>query len=317
VLVRTLLPPLRPPVSSVPPLTAPCTGCWFTSDEVRLLVNFIPRWVIILSMLALYARLYFVLFRAHRFISSQDEESSGYPTSGSRSRAVDRPPTGNLQGSYAGRQPRTTRKLKKLARLMLMYPIAYMLIWALPTSIRIYQAATGRPAPFALQTVDKACIVVQGLVDAIIYGANESSLSSWRALVFPESYPTIAGVSSSPTAILEGGADKKRPSRVLSTRFSDLDDNDSTSSFNVTMSSATNRTKADSAAGREGTSSGWQSESKEEVELQSFNSKRGSGSGITKTVEVNIFHETAAPLAVPPPVRRYSKTKQGSSFLEG
>ena len=38
-----------------------------------------------------------------------------------------------------------------------MYPVAYTLIWALPTSVRIYQATTGKPAPFALQTVDKVC----------------------------------------------------------------------------------------------------------------------------------------------------------------
>jgi hypothetical protein len=48
-----------------------------------------------------------------------------------------------------------TTVASQLARLMLMYPIAYILIWTLPTAIRIYQASTGKPAPFALQTVDK------------------------------------------------------------------------------------------------------------------------------------------------------------------
>ena len=53
---------------------------------------------------------------------------------------------------------------------MMLYPLVYMLIWALPTSIRIYQAVTGKPAGFSVATADKACIVIQGLMDAIVYG---------------------------------------------------------------------------------------------------------------------------------------------------
>jgi hypothetical protein len=76
---------------------------------------------------------------------------------------------------------------------MLLYPLAYAVIWSLPTGIRIYQSASGQPAPWQLQTVDKACIVLQGLVDAVIYGATESSLSSWRNLFFPGRFPPVAG----------------------------------------------------------------------------------------------------------------------------
>lgn len=45
--------------------------------------------------------------------------------------------------------------LKKLARQMMYYPLVYMAIWTIPTSIRIYQSVTGKPAPFAIATVDK------------------------------------------------------------------------------------------------------------------------------------------------------------------
>jgi hypothetical protein len=38
---------------------------------------------------------------------------------------------------------------------MMTYPLVYMLIWTVPTTIRIYQATTGRSAPFAVGTVDK------------------------------------------------------------------------------------------------------------------------------------------------------------------
>jgi hypothetical protein len=97
-------------------------GCWFTSDEVRLLVNFIPRWIIIIAVLAMYARLYLVLFKAHKFMSS-NEESSGHPTSGSRSRTLDgaanisgsRPMNSTSQQAYAhGRPLKTSKRLKKV-----------------------------------------------------------------------------------------------------------------------------------------------------------------------------------------------------------
>jgi hypothetical protein len=51
-------------------------GCWFTSDEVRLLVNFVPRWIIIAIMLAMYTRLYLVLYRAHSPFSSSHESTT-------------------------------------------------------------------------------------------------------------------------------------------------------------------------------------------------------------------------------------------------
>lgn len=34
----------------------------------------------------------------------------------------------------------------------------------------------------------QACVVSQGLVDAVIYGINEVSLSQWRELIFSESH---------------------------------------------------------------------------------------------------------------------------------
>lgn len=51
------------------------TGCWFTSDLTRLLVNFIQRWIIIVSILAIYIRLYFIIYKAHRGTVSDEEIS--------------------------------------------------------------------------------------------------------------------------------------------------------------------------------------------------------------------------------------------------
>ncbi|KAH8665442.1 hypothetical protein BGZ61DRAFT_561539 [Ilyonectria robusta] len=166
--------------------------CWFTSDKVRLLVNFVPRWIIIVAILAMYSRLYFFLHRAHRsFLSFGDSSSEPHGSCRTIDGAVEMrgAARGLAEGANHAAQGRygsekTIRRLKMTARLMLMYPVAYMLIWLLPTIIRIYQATRGRPAPFALQTIDKSCIVIQGLVDAVIYGMNEGSRRQWRELLF-------------------------------------------------------------------------------------------------------------------------------------
>jgi len=78
---------------------------------------------------------------------------------------------------------------------MLLYPLSYAAIWSLPTGIRIYQTISGLPAPWQLQTLDKACIVLQGLVDAIIYSTTESSLSSWRNIFLPTRFPAVSEVA--------------------------------------------------------------------------------------------------------------------------
>ncbi|KEZ41754.1 hypothetical protein SAPIO_CDS6729 [Scedosporium apiospermum] len=200
--------------------------CWFTSDKVRLLVNFVPRWVVIGAMLGMYSHLAFILCRAHGRFQFPPEYSSEDPTSsGSRTLYAAMQPgprsgvMNNTSSNGAGRQrkhQKTNLKLKMLARLMLMYPIVYMLIWILPTAVRIYQSSKGVPAPFALQTVDKACIVLQGFVDAIVYGVNESSLSNWRNLLFPRPFPVTDGISLTHVR-------KPIPPRFPSSRVSDCE----------------------------------------------------------------------------------------------
>ncbi|KAF2461716.1 G protein-coupled glucose receptor regulating Gpa2-domain-containing protein [Lineolata rhizophorae] len=176
--------------------------CWFTSDKVRLLVNFLPRWVIIAIILCIYTRLYFIIYRAHSRFSELDAEVAA--DIGTGSGALE----GTLRSSTelldsGGSKPATVgegasvgqgenvdvargsvakpnSELKRIAGKMMIYPLVYMLIWVIPTSIRIYQSVSGQSAPLAVATVDKACIVVQGFADAIVYGVNESSLAAWR-----------------------------------------------------------------------------------------------------------------------------------------
>ena len=64
---------------------------------------------------------------------------------------------------------------------MMTYPLVYMLIWTIPTTIRIYQATTGNSAPFAIGTVDK---VSQHLPPAL---SNPSSSPILTILSSPRS----------------------------------------------------------------------------------------------------------------------------------
>lgn len=66
-------------------------GCWYTSDRIRLLVNFIPRWLIIITILGLYLRLYFLIHRVHnRFVSFDDETAESHRMGASATRSAPR-----------------------------------------------------------------------------------------------------------------------------------------------------------------------------------------------------------------------------------
>ncbi|KLU89282.1 hypothetical protein MAPG_08256 [Magnaporthiopsis poae ATCC 64411] len=155
--------------------------CWFADDKARLFVNFVPRWIIILTILILYLRIYFVLSRSARVAARQPENAC---TSSCRNLKPAR------HSFHRGHRQSTTgnAKLKKTARMMIQYPIVYAAIWVIPTGARIYHAATGRDVPFALHTVDLCCVVLTGFVNAITYGVNEAALSSWRTFVSRRPY---------------------------------------------------------------------------------------------------------------------------------
>ncbi|EFQ28779.1 uncharacterized protein GLRG_03923 [Colletotrichum graminicola M1.001] len=168
--------------------------CWFTSDTIRLLVNFIPRWVIIVIMFVMYAHLSFVLYKAHIRLGSIQHPSPGHPVSGLTTEEGSR--MTSIHEGTESHSAVSVRRLKRVARLMLLYPLAYAIIWSLPTAIRVYQATEDKPAAFALQTVDKAAVVIQGFVDALIYGVNEMTLASWRTRWLRQGYPVLQRTNS-------------------------------------------------------------------------------------------------------------------------
>ncbi|KAL2795419.1 G protein-coupled glucose receptor regulating Gpa2-domain-containing protein [Aspergillus keveii] len=153
--------------------------CWFTSDRIRLLVNFTPRWAIIVIILALYTRLCIFLYRSHKSISSDYETSaSALPTELQQWQILDGQ-AGIPGGCEAHSVYPSVTPLKNISRRMMIYPTVYALIWVIPTAVRIYHGTTGRQAPVALSIIDNACIISHGLADAIIYGANERVRNGW------------------------------------------------------------------------------------------------------------------------------------------
>ncbi|KAK6529033.1 hypothetical protein TWF694_004253 [Orbilia ellipsospora] len=191
--------------------------CWITSDLNRLLINFIPRWAIVIAIALIYARLYMIVRKARKWDmedrnptpsdemadtsvilvsikqkrdtigqtakDSQPYDSGGDLSSYSRERDRDRDEiirSANLSRSHGQTQPLNVAQLKRIAKKMMVYPVAYAIIWACPTAIRIYQGVTGERAPLWVTIIDKSCIVVQGLVDAVVYGLNERAWQGWR-----------------------------------------------------------------------------------------------------------------------------------------
>jgi hypothetical protein len=63
---------------------------------------------------------------------------------------------------------------EQISYQMMTYPLVYMLIWTIPTTIRIYQATTGKSALFAIGTVDKVGCVPSSCLIQI----NWNSLAS-------------------------------------------------------------------------------------------------------------------------------------------
>ncbi|KAL3423707.1 G-protein coupled receptor 1 [Phlyctema vagabunda] len=151
--------------------------CWFTSDRIRLLVNFIPRWLIVIVMVFLYVRLYFLIRKAQKtFVSVDDQEVGSWQTESSalttmppanskrQSRRMTQVSFDPVEGDgYLGLPVTNVRiggssaspRLRSISYKMMTYPLVYIMIWILPTSIRLYQTITGNKAPFVVGTIDK------------------------------------------------------------------------------------------------------------------------------------------------------------------
>ncbi|KAI2967723.1 hypothetical protein CBS147323_4628 [Aspergillus niger] len=124
-------------------------------DRVRLFVNFIPRWTIILVIMGIYTRLCLLLYRSHKAISSDHELTLQTP----------HPHQWQLLDISDGPSQSTHSSipLRKVSLQMMVYPTVYALVWIIPTSVRVYQGMTGKRAPLALEILEKVIETSHGL----------------------------------------------------------------------------------------------------------------------------------------------------------
>jgi len=146
--------------------------CLLVSDKLRLFINYIPRWAIIITILILYTRLYLILQRARKTISlapAAKLENSTEPLGGTN-------PSNDLELAkprLKNKKNISDQRLKRVMIQMMIYPLAYMIIFIIPSVIRIYQFSTGKAAPFWIGTIDKVCIICGVFAK---YHANESTI---------------------------------------------------------------------------------------------------------------------------------------------
>lgn len=193
--------------------------CWIQDEETRLLYNIVPRWAIILAMLVMYARISFVLLTAQKYFGKavSKQNAAGGPRSLLQNTEVmdsfEPLTVADMDGQCSVQQ--NSIRLRKLSRHMALYPIVYIVLWILPTAVCLYHTVKKTRAPYALQTVDKSFIVIQGFVNAITYGVSESSVACWRTLIGSEDAmePAEHGDQSPPNSPRRAtGPEASRPS---------------------------------------------------------------------------------------------------------
>ncbi|KAK6346367.1 hypothetical protein TWF730_010693 [Orbilia blumenaviensis] len=83
------------------------------------------------------------------------------------------------------------KQVRKIAIQMISYPLAYAVLWTIPTIVMIIQVARGgEGVSIHVEGLAKMLLVFNGFVDAHVYGFNERTAMGWRQRIRP------AGVDS-------------------------------------------------------------------------------------------------------------------------
>jgi hypothetical protein len=126
------------------------------------------RWIIIAICLVIYGRLFFVVHNARRTTGRLPDSHVLDSTAGSPSALYTSTPEPrysrvNITPAEKGWLDDADLRLsgltwKYIAYQMMSYPLVYILIWTIPTTIRIYQTVTNKPAPAAVLTIFKVSV---------------------------------------------------------------------------------------------------------------------------------------------------------------
>ncbi|KAK6524968.1 hypothetical protein TWF281_011858 [Arthrobotrys megalospora] len=78
------------------------------------------------------------------------------------------------------------KQVRKIAIQMISYPLAYAVLWAIPTIVMIIQVARGgEGVSIHVEGLAKMLLVFNGFVDAHVYGFNERTAMGWRQRIRP------------------------------------------------------------------------------------------------------------------------------------
>ncbi|KAK6332113.1 hypothetical protein TWF718_002647 [Orbilia javanica] len=78
------------------------------------------------------------------------------------------------------------KQVRKIAIQMISYPLAYAILWTIPTIVMIIQVARGgEGVSIHVEGLAKMLLVFNGFVDAHVYGFNERTAMGWRQRIRP------------------------------------------------------------------------------------------------------------------------------------
>ncbi|ODQ55528.1 hypothetical protein SAICODRAFT_46048, partial [Saitoella complicata NRRL Y-17804] len=167
--------------------------CWFGSDKIRFLWNYTQRISIGLVITAIYVKLWTVLRRGgcdfgdeevgvEERVIGETEISSPPSLTPSRTPLTSSTcPDSNLitpSANCSTSQPRRTLTSHQDFR-MLLYPVAYLTIWILPTACRIYAWSHGHHVGYGWGVAEKSMICLSGAINSVVYWMNGRVVGAW------------------------------------------------------------------------------------------------------------------------------------------
>ncbi|KAF3929586.1 hypothetical protein ABW19_dt0208051 [Dactylella cylindrospora] len=195
--------------------------CWLPTVHIRLYFNYLPRWLVILTCLAIYIIIFRIIRRARKIArlqrayqsargaSSETEMGEGYKENmkGSSQSSLDssRPHAAGAPGTAASEAPglmqispqdieieEQQKQIRRVAIQLISYPLAYAVLWTIPTVIMIYEVASGRKLNVHVEAMAKLLLVFNGFVDAHVYGKSKHSSPSSVVFIPPQLPPPLS-----------------------------------------------------------------------------------------------------------------------------
>ncbi|KAH8147060.1 uncharacterized protein LAJ45_08859 [Morchella importuna] len=144
--------------------------CWFQNDGMSLFINYIPRWTIVFVIMTIYISLF-------RYITKSSDFDTDDMEFHRRIRERDDTMVRGGGESFAEapvNYQATEKDLRAASFRMMKYPLAWAVVWIIPTCVHVYHASGERwGTPQWLTILEKACVASQGLIHCIVFSFTE------------------------------------------------------------------------------------------------------------------------------------------------